>query len=178
MRTGTFVLGPTTADLRVHTTRAGLASRAGHDLLLHVTRWEATLVLGDAASLELTADPRSLVVRSGSGGVKPLSDGDRRDIVRNIDADVLGGEPIAFRSTGAWTDGDRVQFEGQLTLAGRMRPSAFELTAGEDGTLTAQARVVQSAWGIKPYSGLFGALKVADEVLVDVVGRFPSGAAA
>ena len=173
MRSGTFVLGPASADLLVQTRRSGLAARAGHDLTLEVTRWEATLVLGEAPALELTADPRSLAVRAGSGGVKPLGDGDCREILRHVDRDVLGGDPIAFRSFGAWADGERLQVEGGLTLAGETRPAAFELRVGDDGALAGQARVVQSAWGIKPFSGLFGALRLADEVLVEVAGRLP-----
>ena len=94
----THVLGPGNAELRVLTEREGLASRAGHDLVLVVGRWEATLVLGDDAGLELTADSRSLEVKSASGGVKPLSDKDRREIVKNIDTKVLHGAPIAFRA--------------------------------------------------------------------------------
>jgi polyisoprenoid-binding protein YceI len=78
-----------------------------------------------------------------------------------------------FHSIGAWADGDRLQVEGQLTLAGTTRPSAFELTVREDGTLEGRARVVQTAWGIKPFSGLMGTLRIADEVLVEVAGRLP-----
>ena len=38
--------------------------------------------------------------------------------------------------------------------------------ASLDGWLSASAVRKQTAWGIKPYSTLFGALKVADEVEV------------
>ncbi len=48
---------------------------------------------------------------------------------------------------------------------------AFDLTVGEDGLLSATAVVTQSDWGMKPYSALFGALKVADEVEVSLEGR-------
>src|SRR4051794_22397602 len=135
MRAGTFTLGPDDARLQVLTRRSGIAARAGHDLTLEVTRWEAELVLGDAPSLTLTADPRSLVVRAGSGGVKPLTDKDRRDIRRNVERDVLGAQPIAFRSTGAWPDGDRLQVEGELTLNATARPAAFDLRVGDVGAL-------------------------------------------
>ena len=36
-------------------------------------------------------------------GVKPLTDKDRREIRKNIDAKVLGSSPIAFRSSAAST---------------------------------------------------------------------------
>ena len=47
-------------------------------------------------------------------------------------------------------------------------PITVELTAAEDGRLTGTATVKQSDWGMKPYSALFGALKVADEVEVAI----------
>ncbi len=37
-----------------------------------------------------------------------------------------------------------------------------------DGRLTGDATVKQSSFGIKPYSALFGALKVADDVRVAI----------
>jgi hypothetical protein len=39
--------GPDNASLRVHTFREGMAARVGHDLILEVTRWEATVEAAD-----------------------------------------------------------------------------------------------------------------------------------
>ena len=61
-----------------------------------------------------------------------------------------------------------VRVEGELELCGKRRPIAFELAAGGDGRLTGTAVVRQSEWGMKPYSALFGTLKVADDVEVTV----------
>jgi hypothetical protein len=36
-----------------------------------------------------------------------------------------------------------------------------------DGRVVGGATVVQSRWGIRPYSAFFGALKLSDEVKVD-----------
>ena len=63
--------------------------------------------------------------------------------------------------------------EGELTLAGTTRPLAFDLDVGDDGRLRAVAVVKQSDWGMKPYSTLFGALKVADEVRVEIDAGLP-----
>ena len=41
------------------------------------------------------------------------------------------------------------------------------MTLGDDGTLSASATLKQTDWGMKPYSALFGALKVADEVEIE-----------
>ena len=157
--------GPDNASLHVHTYREGVAAKAGHDLIIEVTRWEATVERG---AIELTADPGSLEVREGRRGVKPLTDKDRREIRKNIDAKVLGSSPIVFRSKRL--DGDTVT--GELTMAGATRPVNFRLdTAG--GRIRATIPLVQSQWGIKPYRGLMGALKVRDdvEIVVDAPGQ-------
>ena len=61
--------------------------------------------------------------------------------------------------------------EGELTLIGNVRPIAFELAVDADGKVSGNAVVKQSEWGIKPYSTLFGALKVADDVEVTFEAR-------
>jgi hypothetical protein len=146
-----------------------MAARAGHDLVLEVQRWEATLIVGDepgGSSLRLEADAGSLYAREGHGGVKPLSDRDREEIRRTNDAKVLRGAPIAFRSTSAEPAGpDRLRFTGELTIGSAARPLSFELAADGD-ELTGIAKVTQSEWGITPYRGFMGALKVRDEVQV------------
>jgi hypothetical protein len=161
--------GPANATLTVRTKRTGAASKAGHDLLIEVTSWEATLD-ADEGSLTLAADPRSLRVLEGTGGIQALDDDDRAGIAQTIDEEVLKGDPIEFRSTSV--DGSRV--EGELELAGERRPISFELVEGEDGGLTGTAVVRQSDWGMKPYTALFGTLKVADEVEIAVESR-PEG---
>ena len=166
---GTHRFGPDNAELIVRTYREGLAAKAGHDLIIVVQAWDALLEVRDdgAARLELNANARSLHPRDGLRGVKPLTDRDRRQIIKNIDDQVLGGEPIAFRSTSV--EGSTVN--GELTMAGTTRPARFELTAGPGGELTARAELVQSEWGIKPYRGMMGALKVRDSLEVGFEGR-------
>jgi polyisoprenoid-binding protein YceI len=159
----------------VHTGRGGAAAKAGHDLVIHVTAWEATLtVAGDATSIELDADAESLRVQSGSGGMQALGEDDKASIHQTIDDEVLRRRDIAFRSTSVMAEaGGRIRVEGDLTLAGATRPVAFDLAAGDDGSLTATAVVKQTLWDMKPYSALFGALKVLDEVEVVLDARVP-----
>ena len=154
--------GPENATLTVMTKRTGAASKAGHDLLLEVTSWSATLDQDADPALTLTADSGSLRVLEGSGGIQALGDDDKAGIEQTIEEEVLMGTPIEFRSTAV--DGRRV--EGELELAGQRHPISFELGADEDGRLTGSATFKQSDWGMKPYSALFGTLKVADEVEV------------
>ena len=177
--TGIHELGPDNSRLVVKTYREGVASRAGHDLIIEVRRWKATLVVADQPSqwsLELEADARSLYPSKGLGGVKPLSDRDRDEIVRNIDEKVLGSEPISFRSSSVASAGDdeRLAVQGDLTMRGQTRPASFELSVDSGGGVAGAATLVQSEWGIKPYRGLMGALKVRDSLEVVFEGRLPA----
>jgi hypothetical protein len=162
--------GPENARLIVRTTRTGAASKAGHDLLIEVMSWSATLDPEADPAITLTADSRSLKVLEGTGGVQALDDDDKAGIGQTIDDEILEGTPIEFRST-RFEAGDPIRVEGELELRGERRPIAFELASGEDGGLAGTATVKQSDWGMKPYSALFGTLKVADEVEVAVNTR-------
>ncbi len=167
---GTHRFGPENATLEVHTRRGGAAAKAGHDLVIEVTAWQGTLEVGADAQVTgvgLEADATSLRVRKGTGGMQALGDDDKANIEQTIDDEVLKRRDIVFRSTvqGA-ADPDRISVEGDLTLVGTTRPIAFDLVVGDDGTLSATAVVTQTRWGMKPYSALFGALKVLDDVEV------------
>src|SRR5919199_2863223 len=99
----THHLGPHNASLQVRTFREGVAAMAGHDLIIDGSRWDATVEVAEEPAgwtVELNADPRSLEVREGLRGVKPLTDKDRLEIRKNIDEKVLGSHPIQFRSSG------------------------------------------------------------------------------
>jgi polyisoprenoid-binding protein YceI len=157
-------LGPDNATLSVHTQRGGAAAKAGHDLELHVTSWEATL---DESSAELTADATSLRVVRGTGGMQALGDEDKDNIRKTIDDDVLQRQNIVFRSTRV----DGAHVEGDLTLGGTTQPIAFDLERDGDGRIHARAVVTQTRFGMKPFSALFGTLKVLDDVEVRLDGH-------
>jgi predicted outer membrane repeat protein len=158
----------------VKTTRSGAAAAAGHDLVLEVTAWEATLDTGDAASLELTADATSLRVIEGKGGMKALSEDDKADICKSIDKDVLKKKAISFSSSSVEEGGGGVAVKGDLEIAGKSAPVEFDLAIGDDGTVSGSAKLSQKSFGIKPYSALFGALKVNDDVEILVDGKVPT----
>jgi hypothetical protein len=160
--------------LQVRTYREGVAQKVGHDLIIDVEQWEAAAEIredGTLAAVQLDADPHSLQVREGLHGIKPLTDKDRADIRKTIDDKILGGRPIAFRSTAIEPGNGGLTVRGELELAGRRRPASFELNADpHDGRVRGTLPVTQSEWGIKPYRGMMGALKVRDaiEVVLDV----------
>jgi polyisoprenoid-binding protein YceI len=169
----TYRLGPDDGTLSVRTQRTGAAAMAGHNLLIHVTSWEATIELGDRTTVALDADGSSLRVEEGSGGMQALQDEDIENIRQTIDDEVLRRERITFRSTSVEPAGAGLHVEGDLTLNGETRPLAFDLALTADGRVEGAAVVKQSEWGMKPYSGLFGALKVVDEVEVAIDATLP-----
>jgi polyisoprenoid-binding protein YceI len=171
--TGTFRLGPDSGRVVVKTGRAGLAARAGHDLTMEITRWSATVTVpgvgSGAAAPELTAelDLSSLTVVEGTGGAKPLSDKDRRDIL-NQAGKILGGGQATFASTGVTPSGSGGAIEGTLTLHGSSQPVRLQVEPAGPGRYRGTATVRQTDHGITPYTGFFGALKLKDEVGVEV----------
>jgi len=175
---GTHRLGPDDGTLSVRTGKTGAAAKAGHNLLIEVGVWSATIEAGtdpEEARMQLSADARSLRVIEGTGGMQRLGDDDKDGIAQAIDEEVLKGTEIAFRSSavGASSDGTRLKVEGELELAGRTKPISFELAVAE-GRLTGSATFRQSEWGMKPYAALFGTLKVTDEVTVEIDAGLPS----
>jgi polyisoprenoid-binding protein YceI len=172
IQAGNYKLGPDNATLRVKTGRHGAAAKAGHDLVIEVKSWEATLNVAEDASgssLELTADPTSLHVVEGVGGMQALGDDDKADIRKTIDKDVLKQKTIEFTSSGVSESGGDLAVTGELSMGGKSKPVDF-VVSGDGGKVSGSAKVNQSDWGIKPYSALFGALKVNDEVTVEVDG--------
>jgi polyisoprenoid-binding protein YceI len=169
--TGSFRLGPDSGRVVIKTGRAGLAARAGHDLTIEVTRWSATVTVpGDgvaAAEVAAELDLGSLAVLEGTGGAKPLSDKDRRDIL-NTAGKILSGGTARFTSTRIIPSASGGAIEGTLTLNGTTRPARLQLVSPGPGQYRGTATVRQTDHGITPYSGFFGALKLKDEVTVEV----------
>jgi polyisoprenoid-binding protein YceI len=173
---GSYKLGPDTGRVIVKTSRAGLAAKVGHDLELEVTRWSADITVpaeadGGLAAATVTAelDLGSLAVRAGSGGARPLTDSDRRDIESTMRKILPAGAAAtaAFRSTRIIPSVVGGAIEGTLTLNGRSQPARLQVANPAPGRYRGTAPVVQSAFGIKPYTGFFGALKLRDEVGVE-----------
>ena len=172
--TGNFRLGPDTGRVVIKTSRAGLAARAGHDLTLEVTRWSAQVQVPSedgggvtAATVSAELDLGSLEVREGKGGAKPLTDGDRRDIKKTMSG-ILGGGTASFASTRVIRSGaSGGAIEGTATFNGKSQPVRLQLTSPGEGRYRGGGTLNQTAFGIKPYTGFFGALKLKDEVVVE-----------
>lgn len=179
VESGQYRLGPGEGRLLLRTFRDGLAARAGHDLTIEATRWSADLAVGadeTPSALDVRIDMGSLVVREGAGGVKPLTDRDRREIAviarKSLAAD---RHPEAtFSADGFTRDGGGWQVTGSLTLHGQTRPLRLRVAETRPGHYQITASVVQSDFGIKPYTGFMGALRVRDAVDVEAEGALPA----
>jgi YceI-like protein len=163
---GTHNIGPSNGSLKVKTGKEGAAAKAGHNLVLGVNSWEATIEGGDSPSIQLTADPSSLEVIEGSGGAKPLDDGDKADIKKSISDKVLGSSQITFQSSEV-TDS---QAKGDLSIAGNSEVVTVPLSVSGD-KISGSYTLSQKDFGIKQFKALMGALKVSDQVTVEFEGN-------
>jgi polyisoprenoid-binding protein YceI len=175
MRAGRHAFGPEQGRITVRTSRDGLAAQAGHDLTIEAVRWSGEVVVtadGLPASLDVVIDLGALVVRGGTGGIKPLTDRDRREIAataRKVLAVDRHPEATFHASTfGPAEDSVSSTIDGALTLAGLSRPLQLHVRQSGSERFLATTTVRQTDFGIKPYSGFLGALKVADAVDVEV----------
>jgi polyisoprenoid-binding protein YceI len=171
---GRHQLGPDHGRIILRTSRDGLAATAGHDLTIEATRWSGVLTVNEdlsPADLDVHIDLGALVVREGTGGVKPLSDRDRREIAvttRKTLASDRYPEAVFAASTFAPAAGGGGEISGTLTLHGETRPLRVQVRQAGPDRYHAEATVVQTDYGIKPYSGFLGALRVRDAVQITV----------
>lgn len=170
---GSYRLGSPEGRLWLRTYRAGLGAAIGHDLTIEATSWDGTAQVVQAEPAQSWVRVRvradSLTVREGSGGVKPLTDSDRSEIWRTMREKILLTQThaeISFLSTGFSGSPADLAVNGELSILGISRPLSFHavLTEGDPPQVTGRAQVVQSEWGIKPYSAFFGALQLRDAV--------------
>jgi len=174
IQAGRHLFGPAQGRITLRTSRDGLAAQAGHDLTIDIGRWSGQLAVADDSSpteLRVTAELGSFVVREGSGGLKPLTDRDKREIAvtaRNrLRADRYPEATFTATSFEPGADGGGI-IEGMLTLAGQARSERLQIGQTGPDRYRATATVHQTDFGIKPYSAFLGSLKVSDAVRVEV----------
>jgi polyisoprenoid-binding protein YceI len=158
--------------ITLRTARDGVAAQAGHDLTIDVGQWSGEVVIGPGlvpVSLEARIELGSLVVRAGTGGIKPLTDRDKREILATtrkvLSTDRYPEASFTASSFSPAADGGTI--DGTLTFAGQNGPLrlAVRQTGPERYLVTTTVR--QTSFGIRPYSGFLGALRVSDAVEVE-----------
>jgi len=173
IRAGRHQFGTDKGRITLRTFRDGLVAQAGHDLTIDAARWSGELVVGAdllPISLEVKVDLGALVVRDGTGGIKPLSDRDKREIAVSA-RKVLSADrypEATFTAESFEPSGDGGTIAGTLVLAGQSRPQRLEVNQAASGHYHGTTTIRQTDFGIKPYSAFLGSLKVADAVQVEV----------
>jgi polyisoprenoid-binding protein YceI len=173
MTPGRYEVGPSNGRMLMRTFRKGVARSAGHDLVIEMTAWSGQIVVGEditASEVNATVSMDSMSVLEGIGGVKPLTDDDRKDIVKDAykHLDMAKYPQATFASTGVVDAGSTITVHGQFALRDRTGPVTLELTEAENGTYVATTTIVQSEFGVKPFSAFLGALKIKDEVTLEI----------
>jgi len=177
---GHYRLGPDRGRIVLKTFRDGFAAQAGHDLIIDVTRWSGGFTVDDnknLAALVARIDMTSWVIREGTGGIKPLTDRDRREITatarRLLSADQhpeAGFAATRFHPAG--DDGGTM--DGTFTVRGLARPLRVQVRQVGPSRYRATGTVVQSSYGIEPYTAFLGALKVRDAVDFEAEAELPA----
>ncbi|MDW8247486.1 MAG: YceI family protein [Sandaracinaceae bacterium] len=157
------------AEIRVYTLKEGLFSALGHDLEILVERFEIKL---EGATLSVSIDPKSLRVLHALSSGRPipsaLSERDKRSIEETIAREVLQVDRyprILYRATLRW-EGGLPFLDGTLELCGVTRKVAFSARKASEWYV-ARVRLHQPDFGIRPYSALFGALRIQPDVEVE-----------
>jgi polyisoprenoid-binding protein YceI len=174
IQAGRHHLGTDIGRVTLRTFRDGLVAQAGHDLTIDAVRWSGELVVADdlsPASLQVTVDLGALVVREGTGGIKPLTDRDKREIAvtaRKVLASDRHPEAVFAAAGFESVAGGGGEISGTLTIRGQERPLRVRVTQTGTDRYHAEAQVVQSDYGIKPYTAFLGALRVRDAIDITV----------
>jgi polyisoprenoid-binding protein YceI len=173
---GRHQIGTDNGRITLRTFRDGLVAQAGHDLTIEAARWSGELVVAPdltPASLSVTVDLGALVVRAGTGGIKPLTDRDKREIAvsarKVLSTDRYPEATFTATSFEPGPDSSGGTIVGTLALAGRSQPQRLQVTLAGPGHYRAVTTIRQTSFGIKPYSAFLGSLKVADAVEFEAV---------
>ena len=163
----------------INSYKDGMGAKLAHDLVLRATRWSGTLNVDEnpaRCSATLTVDPSGIEIVEARGGVKSLSDKDRRDIDKNINEKVLETSKfpeLKFQSTSVSGSEPNFKVAGNMTIKGTTRPVNVDLNVNGT-TVTAKTTISQKDFGIKPFSAMMGAIKLRDDVDFEMTVNLPS----
>ena len=154
------------------TKKEGLLSRVAHDLMIRAGRFEVEIE--GEAQVRLTCPAGALRVVNalldGREAPELLAARDKvkiEDLIAREVLDAARHPEISFVSTRVDASATGYRVAGALTIAGVTRPIVAEVHRKKT-CLDADVTLRQSDFGIKPYSALFGALKVQDELRVRI----------
>ncbi len=175
-RPTTFHLQAPRSFVRVHLGKTGLFAFAGdeHHIAVPVLRGEVVFDPDDPSSSSCDAEFATAQMKVDDPN---LSDGDRAEVQRRMESSLVLDVPTfpraSFKSTSVRATGpDRLEVVGNLTLLGRARPVTLDVQVQSTSPrfqARATARFKQTLFGIEPISAAAGAVKVKDEVDVEII---------
>lgn len=165
------------AICNIYVFKEGLLSSLGHDLCVTVSSF--LIEIGEGArSISASFDPTSLhvgcAVVNGVDRLNLLSEDDKKEIDRNILVDILDAafyNEISLKSSSVRKENASYIVDAALLLHGREKQISF--TVKNEGRYhTADIWLHLPDFGIKPFTALFGALRIKPDVLIKI--RIPS----
>ena len=148
-----------------YTYKEGLLSSVAHDLELQLQDFSVQFNGGDVTA-KFVMDSLMVVGAMQDGAPQPsaLSKKDKAKIEDTMRKQVLQTRKFGQSElTGRVTDG---VFKGTLKLVGRTAPVEGEVVS-HNGVARGIVELRPTDWGIKPYTALFGALRLQDRVRVE-----------
>lgn len=178
--TDPWTLTAAEGELQILTGVGGPAAKMGHRLTIAMASWRADVQWRGKkpVGVELVVDVDSLQVIKGEGGVTPLT-GPEKGVVRSnaLKAlDVKKYPQITFSAEDISETEAGYRLAGTVEIHGTSRPQTVDVTVedlGDIWVMSASVPVLQTQFGVKPYSLFVGSLKVADEVNLRFTARHP-----
>ncbi|ULE34079.1 YceI family protein [Mycobacterium sp. IDR2000157661] len=159
--------------LLVRTGVTGRAAKMGHRLTIAMNSWHAGVdwTHGEPTEVRMTVDVASLEVIGGEGGVTPLTGPEkmlaRTNALKTLD--VKRFPQITFETTTIERAPTGYRLAGTVQIHGTTRDCVVDLNVEESAggwQMSGDVQIRQTEFGVKPYSMLMGAMKVADAVTV------------
>lgn len=160
-----------TATLRIFTYRQGLLSRFGHDLQLTFDRFNLEAEEGKFYGRFQVDSVRVLgAMRDGGLDENALSSSDRAKIEETVRREVLQADryPEAKVEAAVESRGSGGEARGSLTLLGRRLALPLMKLISVEEQFVGGLTIEPSRWGVKPYRAMAGALKLKDEVAIEI----------
>ncbi len=167
-------LDQSSAVCDVLTYKEGLLSSFAHDLRIKVTSFNIDLG-GTDNFIRAEFDVRSLRVECAvvDGKDRPdlLSDRDRDEINKIIVSEVLDTEKhpaIYLVSSSVGKDDSQYLVRGHLTVNGEKREISFTVRKEDGAHYVTDVSLHLPDFGIKPFSTLFGAVRLKPDILIHI----------
>ncbi|MBP7145920.1 MAG: YceI family protein [Acidobacteria bacterium] len=183
-----YAVDPRHSELVVKLFKAGLGSGLAHDHAVRATEFSGTVEFDPTdpsrASITIETSAGKLVVdepevRRRHGLETAIKDSDRQKIQATMlgpgQLDAARYPVIRFRSTHVEARADgTATVTGEFTLHGSTQTVTIPVRGALDGNefrARGEVRLLQSRFGIEPYSAFLGTVRVRDEFLlvVDIV---------